>query len=49
MELNYLIEGEGANTVFAGTSVPISSLFEFLQDDQTVDTFLHNFPLISRS
>lgn len=48
MELNNLIEGEGASTVFAGTSVPIRSLFEFLQDDQTVDTFLYNFPLITR-
>ena len=48
MELNILIEGEGAGTVFAGTSVPIRSLFEFLQDDQTVDTFLNNFPLIAR-
>lgn len=48
MELNILIEGEGASTVFAGTSVPIRSLFEFLQDDQTVDTFLNNFPLIAR-
>jgi len=48
MELNYLIEAEGGITVFAGTSVPIRSLFEFLQDDQTVETFLNNFPLIAR-
>lgn len=48
MELNYLIEAEGGTTVFAGTSVPISSLFEFLQDDQTVETFLNKFPLIAR-
>ena len=48
MELIDLIEGHPGGAVFAGTSVPIRSLFEFLQDDQTVDTFLHNFPSISR-
>jgi uncharacterized protein (DUF433 family) len=40
-------EGDG-NTVFMGTSVPIRMLFEFLEDDQTVDTFLDQFPAVSR-
>lgn len=48
MELIDLIEGNPDGSVFAGTSVPIRSLFEFLRDDQTLDTFLHNFPSITR-
>ena len=48
MELTDLIEGNADGAVFAGTSVPIRSLFEFLRDDQTLDTFLQNFPSISR-
>jgi uncharacterized protein (DUF433 family) len=36
------------NAVFVGTSVPIRMLFEFLEDDQTVDTFLDQFPAVSR-
>jgi len=34
--------------VFTGTSVPIRLLFEFLEDDQTMDTFLDQFPMVSR-
>ena len=37
-----------SGAVFAGTSVPIKLLFEFLEDDQTVDTFLDQFPTVSR-
>ena len=36
------------HAVFVGTSVPIRMLFEFLEDDQTVDTFLDHFPTVSR-
>jgi len=39
---------ESAAVVFVGTSVPVKLLFEFLQDDQTVDTFLEQFPMVSR-
>lgn len=35
-------------TVFSGTTVPIELLFEFLDDDQTMDTFLDQFPTVSR-
>ena len=35
--------------VFAGTSVPVETLFEFLQDDQTLETFLDHFPAVSRA
>ena len=37
-----------SRAVFMGTSVPIELLFEFLQDDQTMDTFLDQFPMVSR-
>ena len=37
-----------SRAVFMGTSVPIELLFEFLQDDQTVETFLDQFPMVSR-
>ena len=48
MDLSDLIEDKADGAVFAGTSVPIRSLFEFLHDDQTLDTFLQNFPSITR-
>jgi uncharacterized protein (DUF433 family) len=35
--------------VFAGTRVPIEFLFQFLEDDQTLDTFLDQFPAVSRA
>ena len=38
----------GGGAVFVGTSVPIRLLFEFLEDDQTMDTFLDQFPMVSR-
>ena len=34
--------------VFAGTQVPVKILFECLADDQTLDTFLEQFPTVSR-
>jgi uncharacterized protein (DUF433 family) len=37
-----------SGAVFRGTSVPIATLFEFLQDDQTMDTFLDQFPTVTR-
>ena len=37
-----------SGAVFSGTSVPIELLFEFLEDDQTMDTFLDQFPTVSR-
>ena len=38
----------GSGAVFVGTTVPIRLLFEFLEDDQTMDTFLDQFPAVSR-
>ena len=47
-----LIERDGKGmsgaAVFSGTSVPIKLLFEFLEDDQTMETFLDQFPAVSR-
>ena len=37
-----------SGAVFLGTSVPIKLLFEFLEDDQTITTFLEQFPMVSR-
>lgn len=52
MKLEHLIEHDPRKTsrgaVFVGTSVPIKLLFEFLEDDQTMDTFLDQFPMVTR-
>ena len=52
MKLEEAIECDSRETssraVFTGTSVPIDLLFEFLEDDQTMDTFLDQFPMVSR-
>ena len=37
-----------SSAVFVGTSVPVKLLFEFLEDDQTMDTFLDQFPMVTR-
>ena len=37
-----------SGAVFVGTSVPIKLLFEYLEDDQTMDTFLDQFPMVTR-
>jgi uncharacterized protein (DUF433 family) len=48
MKLADVIERESSGAVFVGTSVPIKLLFEFLEDDQTMDTFLDQFPMVTR-
>ncbi|HJY30134.1 MAG TPA: DUF433 domain-containing protein [Pyrinomonadaceae bacterium] len=52
MTLDDLIDHEphknSRGAVFVGTSVPIRLLFEFLEDDQTMDTFLDQFPTVTR-
>jgi uncharacterized protein (DUF433 family) len=50
MKLADVIERDSRqnSAVFVGTSVPIDLLFEFLEDDQTTDTFLDQFPAVSR-
>ena len=52
MELSDVIERDPRKTssgaVFMGTSVPIKLLVEFLEDDQNMDTFLDQFPMVTR-
>jgi uncharacterized protein (DUF433 family) len=35
--------------VFTGTRVPVEFLFQFLEDDQTLETFLDQYPSVSRA
>lgn len=39
----------GGTPVFKGTRVPIKSLFEYLEDNYTLDEFLECFPSVTRS
>ena len=39
----------GGEAVFPGTRVPVEFLFQFLEDDQTLETFLDQFPTVSRA
>jgi uncharacterized protein (DUF433 family) len=39
----------GGVAVFAGTRVPVEFLFQFLEDDQTLETFLDHFPTVTRA
>jgi len=48
MKIEDVIERDSSDTVFVGTSVPIKLLFDFLEDDQTMDTFLDQFAMVSR-
>jgi uncharacterized protein (DUF433 family) len=52
MKLSDVIERDSrsvnSGAVFSGTSVPIKALFEFLEDDQTMSTFLDQFPMVTR-
>ena len=34
--------------MFTGTRIPVAFLFEFLNDNQTLETFLDQFPTVSR-
>ena len=39
----------GGTPVFAGTRVPVQTLFEYLEAGDTIDSFLEGFPSISRA
>jgi uncharacterized protein (DUF433 family) len=39
----------GGTPVFAGSRVPVQTLFEFLEAGDTIDDFLEGFPTVSRS
>jgi uncharacterized protein (DUF433 family) len=38
----------GGTTVFAGTRVPVRTLFEYLEDGYALDIFLKEFPSVRR-
>ncbi len=38
----------GGTPVFAGTRVPVKTLFEYLESGETLDEFLQQFPSVSR-
>jgi uncharacterized protein (DUF433 family) len=38
----------GGTPVFAGTRVPIESLFEYVRRGRTIDYFLEQFPTVTR-
>lgn len=38
----------GGTPVFTGTRVPVKALFEYLEDDYSLDEFLDCFPTVSR-
>jgi uncharacterized protein (DUF433 family) len=35
--------------VFRGTRVPVQTLFDYLEGDETLEDFLQGFPTVSRS
>ena len=35
--------------VFRGTRVPVQTLFDYLEGDETLDEFLEGFPTVSRT
>ena len=38
----------GGTPVFAGTRVPVRSLFEYLEDNYNLDEFLESFPTVTK-
>ena len=38
----------GSTPVFAGTRVPVESLFDYLKHGRTIDYFLEQFPTVKR-
>ncbi len=39
----------GGTPVFAGTRVPVNTLFEYLEDDYSLEEFLECFPTVTRA
>jgi uncharacterized protein (DUF433 family) len=38
----------GGTPVFAGTRVPVQTLFDYLEEGDTLDEFLDDFPAVSK-
>jgi uncharacterized protein (DUF433 family) len=41
-------EIQSGSPVFAGTRVPVQNLFDYLEEGDTLDVFLKQFPSVSR-
>jgi uncharacterized protein (DUF433 family) len=39
----------GGTPVFAGTRVPIKTLFDYLEEGDSLDVFLDHFPTVERT
>ncbi len=39
----------GGTPVFAGTRVPVETLFDYLEQNETLDAFLDDFPTVERA
>lgn len=52
MQTQNLIERDpdklGGTPVFAGTRVPLKNLFDYLETGETLETFLDDFPSVTR-
>lgn len=52
MDVSHLIERDpeklGGTAVFFGTRVPVQNLFDCLEDGESLDDFLDQFPTVSR-
>lgn len=46
--INISPEIMGGTPVFAGTRVPIQTLFDYLEGGESIDNFLEGFPTVSR-
>ncbi len=38
----------GGTPVFAGTRVPVQTLFDYIEGGETIDDFLEGFPTVTR-
>jgi uncharacterized protein (DUF433 family) len=51
-QLNHVVHCDpgilGGTPVFVGTRVPVQSLFDYLEGSETLDSFLRQFPSVSR-
>ncbi len=41
-------EVQGGTPVFAGTRVPVSILFDHLEEDESLESFLREYPSVTR-
>ena len=39
----------GGTPVFSGTRVPVETLFDYIEGQETIDEFIEDFPTVSKS